>query len=93
MKSLRAHPMTNDSGGTIPPNLDTKQKEFCIKYIRYNLVEQTQEDGPRYLVRRGRTDQSERARSASHCPYLRTYCASSRNNKRETGFQTRRKYK
>lgn len=47
------------------------------------MVEQTQEDGPRYLVRRGRSDQSERARSASHCPYLRTYCASSHDNKRE----------
>lgn len=82
--------MTNDSGGTIPPNVDTTQKEFCIEYIRHRLVEQTQEDGPRYLVRRGRADQSERARSASHCPYLRTYCASSRNNKRETGKDSKR---
>lgn len=31
MKSLRAHPTTNDNGGTIPPNLDTKQKEFLLQ--------------------------------------------------------------
>lgn len=54
MKSLRAHPMTNDSGGHIPPDSRAIQNTLYRAQVRLQLVKQNAEDGLCYLVRRGR---------------------------------------
>lgn len=54
MKFLRAHPMTSDNRGLVPPNDEPLKNKLYYMKTRYVRARQRAEDGPCYLVRRGR---------------------------------------
>lgn len=63
--------------GTSLRIINSIENKLLLVYIERFIAWQGAEDVPRYLVSGGGTDQSRRVLSASHCPYLFTYCAPS----------------